>query len=261
MLTAQESPLNLGGGFDIAELTQKNTGEPTAVQAFPISESDEETRYFLLSNTQSINTTHNDKGGTLKRTTNRKTETFSDTITHQNKTYKINNGKHAKKLGLYVEPLKKIIEQFEIGLTKWNRVFVLRFDLHIPYETNDNKQMTAFRKRLFQKLKREYGFDNIGYCWAREYHGAGKGQHYHWAIWLDGNKIQHSSRINEMIRKAWEKPAGGYHVPTIERPFYFVDSDELAQEAIYRVSYLAKTRGKGHRNAQTKDYQCSRMQP
>jgi len=260
MFTTQEASNILRGGFDIAELTQKNTGEAIAVQASPISESDEETRLFLLSNTQSINTLH-DKGGTLKRTTNRKSTTFNDTITHQNKTYKINNGKPENKLGLYNEPLKKIIEQFEIGLTKWSRVFVLRFDLHMLYETNNNQEMTAFRKRLFQKLKREYGFDSIGFCWAREYHGKGKGQHYHWAIWLDGNKIRHSSRINEMVKKAWNKPTGGYHVPTIKRPFYFVDNEEVAQDAIYRVSYLAKTRGKGYREEQTKDYQCSRMKP
>lgn len=264
-----EIALNSGGGFDIAELTQKNTGEAIAVKASPISESAKKARLFLLSNNEVINSIP-DKGGkesqaqkpnTIKRTTNRKHITFDGKITHCNKTYKINNGGQDKKYSLYIEPLKKIIEQFEIGLAKWNRVFVLRFDLHSPYETNDNKQMTAFRKRLFQKLKREYAFDSIGFCWAREYHGKGKGQHYHWAIWLDGNKIRHSSRINEMIKKAWYKPTGGYHVPTIKRPFYFVDNEEVAQDAIYRVSYLAKTRGKGYREEQTKDYQCSRMKP
>ncbi|NOQ94690.1 MAG: inovirus-type Gp2 protein [Methylophaga sp.] len=195
----------------------------------------------------------------LKRTTNRKRVIFDGMITRYGKTYQINNGKGEKKLGLYVETLQRIIEQFEIALTKWKRVFVLRFDLHIPFETKDNKHMTAFRKRLFQKLKREYSFKEVGFCWAREYHGKGKGQHYHWVLFLDGNLIRHSSRINEMVRQAWEMPVGGFHVPTIKRPFYFADSDAIAIKAIYRISYLAKTRGKGYRPAQTKDYQCSRM--
>jgi len=227
----------------------------------PIYESAKNERLFLLSK-EEVNhhlMGSNEKPPKVQRTLNRKKVTFESSINHYGKTYSINNGKEGKPLGLYVEPLKKVIEQFELGLNKWKRVFVLRFDLHAPYETENSKSMTDFRKRLFQKLKREYGFDNIGYCWAREYHGKGKGQHHHWAIWLDGNKIKHSSRINEMIKKAWEKPTGGYHVPTIKRPFCFVDSDEVAQEAIYRVSYLAKTRGKGYRSAQTKDYQCSRM--
>ena len=64
-----------------------------------------------------------------------------------------------------------------------------------------------------------------------------------------------------MIKDAWERPTGGYHVPTIKRPFYFVNSEEIVQEVVYRVSYLAKTRGKGYRPPQTKDFQCSRMKP
>lgn len=195
----------------------------------------------------------------IKPTNNRKQITYCDTYTHYGKTYQINNGRGVKKLGLYIEILQRIIEQFEISLPKWGRVFVLRFDLHTPFETKDNKQMTDFRKRLFQKLKREYGFKEIGFCWAREYHGKGKGQHYHWAIFLDGNLIRHSSRINEIIKQMWCRPTGGHHTPNIKRPFYFVDSEQIAKDAIYRISYLAKTRGKGYRNKQTKDYQSSRM--
>ena len=227
----------------------------------PISERAKNERLFLLSKEEVNNhlMESNEKPPKIQRTLNRKKVTFEGSINHYGKTYSVNNGKEGKPLGLYVEPLKKIIEQFEIGLTKWRRVFVLRFDLHAPFETQDNKPVTDFKKRLFQKLKRKYGFKEIGYCWAREYHGKGKGQHYHWAIWLDGDLIKHSSLIKELIKAAWSKPTEGYHIPTIPSPFYFVDSGQVAQEAIYRVSYLAKTRGKGHRSAQTKDYQCSRM--
>ncbi len=124
--------------------------------------------------------------------------------------------------------------------------------------TKDNKIMTEFRKRLVQKLKPEYGFKEVGYCWVREQERA-KAQHYHWVLFLDGNLIRHSKRINEMVKQAWETPTGNNHVPVIKRPFYFVDSEQLTQKAIYRVSYLAKTRGKGYRNKQVKDYQCSRL--
>jgi len=194
--------------------------------------------------------------------TNRKTVIFDNSIVSSGKTYRINNGEAVgKRLGLYTQILHKIISQFEIALSKWGRVFVLRFDLHAPYETLDNQQITAFRKRLFQKLKREYKFDTIGFCWAREYHGKGKGQHYHFALFLDGNKIRHSSRINTVIKQAWGNSACGYFVPVIKNPFYFIDGEQIAQDAIYRLSYISKVRGKGCRNAQTKDYQCSRMKP
>jgi len=255
-------------GFDIAVLTHKNYGNAAPAIDSLIPENTKKSRLLLISSNAVPNSINNNDasndGGViapkkLKRTINRKRVTFDDTITHHEKTYRINNGNLGVKLGLYVEPLQKIIEQFEVGLAKWRRVFVLRFDLHCPFETNDNKQMTDFRKRLFQKLKRVYGFKEIGYCWAREYHGKGKGQHYHWVLFLDANVIRHSSRIIELIISAWSKPTGGYHAQNVKRPFYLVDSDYIVQEAIYRVSYLAKTRGKGYRSEQTKDYQCSRM--
>jgi len=155
--------------------------------------------------------------------------------------------------------LHKIIDQFEIAQEKWGRVFVLRIELHMPHPTPDNKCMTGFKKRLFQRLEREYEFEAIGFAWAREYHGRGKGQHYHYALFLDGDKVRHSSRIIEFVRASWESSIGGYSIGYIKRPFYFVNNVEVAQQAIYRLSYLAKTRGKGQRPPQTKDYQCSRM--
>jgi hypothetical protein len=151
-----------------------------------------------------------------------------------------------------------MIEQFEIGLKKWRRVFVLRFDLHTHVFTKNNVRITAFRKRLFQKLKRYYGFKEIGSCWVREQERA-KSQHYHFVLFLDGNLIRHSSIINEMIRAAWDDGTGTYTMPHIKHPFYFVDREEITQEAMYRMSYLAKPRGKGYRPPQTKDFQCSRM--
>jgi len=251
-------------GFDIAVLTHKNNANTVSPKDSLISEGAKKSRLLLISSNAVTDNNHvsNNNAGApkkLKRTTNRKRITFEGSITHCNKTYRINNGKGDIALGLYIEPLQKIIEQFEIGLAKWKRVFVLRFDLHCPFETSNNIQMTTFRKRLFQKLKRYYGFKEIGYCWAREYHGKGKGQHYHWVLFLNGNLIRHSSRIIELIINAWYKPTGGYHTQNVKRPFYLVDSEDIAHDAIYRVSYLAKTRGKGYRNNQTKDYQCSRM--
>jgi hypothetical protein len=48
-------------------------------------------------------------------------------------------------------------------------------------------------------------------------------------------------------------------MPHINHPFHFVDNEQALQAAIYRISYLAKPRGKGYRPPQTKDYGCSRM--
>jgi len=193
------------------------------------------------------------------KATNRKHITKANTVTHKEKKYLINNGNGKKKYGLYAPILHKIIGQYQIALEKWRRVFVLRVELHLSHETDNNRVVSLFMKRLNKQLKQKYGFKDIGYAWAREYHGKGKGQHYHLALFLDGNRVRHSAKINEIIKASWERPLGGYHLGYIKRPFYFVTNEEIEQRAIYRLSYLAKTRGKGERPPQTKDYQCSRM--
>jgi len=248
------------GGIDIAVLTREGVGEALMAEASPFSENDNNERLFLISNADS-NQSLLDNGSEMKvvskkakRTINRKRVFVGDAFTRNDKTYSVNSAKS----GLYVEILSGMIDQFEIAITKWRRVLVLRFDLHTHSNTKDNKIVTAFRKRLVQKLKREYGFKEIGYCWVREQERA-KAQHYHWVLFLDGDLIRHSKRIIEMVKQIWENPTGNNHVPVIKNPFYFVDSEQLAQKAIYRASYLAKTRGKGYRDKQVKDYQCSRM--
>jgi hypothetical protein len=251
---------NAKGGFDIAELTHKSIGEALPAMLLPVSETARKARLFLLSNVEASKNTlleaEVNTGVTAKpnRTQNRKRVIFEDTFLHNGKTYRVNSSKS----GLYAEILKPIIEQFEIGLKKWRRVFVLRFDLHTHVFTKNNLRITAFRKRLFQKLKRYYGFKEIGSCWVREQERA-KSQHYHCVLFLDGNLIRHSSMINEMVRAAWDDGTGTYTVPHIKHPFHFADRESIVQDAIYRVSYLAKPRGKGYRPPQTKDFQCSRM--
>jgi len=249
------------GGFVTAVLSHEKQVNPAQGAALPVDESDLTGRLFLLPKDSPSTIppkTSEDSGrpSKPKRTINRKRITYESEFNLNAKTYMVNSAKS----GLYVEILTKIIEQFEIAQSNWGRVFVLRFDLHQPFFREDSKHLTAFMRRLFPKLKRRYSFREIGYAWAREQERS-KSQHYHFVLFLDGNLIRHSSKISKMIKEAWEIPSGGFHVPTIKRPFHFVSNEEIAQEVIYRVSYLAKTRGKGYRPPQAKDFSCSRMKP
>jgi hypothetical protein len=262
---------NTGRAFDRPELTDKTIssgqeaiGRASFFEALPISETELKGGILLLSVDSNTCLSSESKHEYLqtsersekkpKRTINRKRIIYDDTFTLNGKTYQVN----ATKSGLYAEILKSIIEQFQIALLKWKRVFVLRFDLHTHAFSEDNKRITAFRKRLFEKLKRQYGFKDIGFCWVRE-HERAKAQHYHFVLFLDGRLIKHSSKIIPMIKAAWEDGTGTYTVPYIKHPFHFADSEDVIKKAVYRVSYLAKPRGKGYRPSQTKDFQCSRM--
>jgi hypothetical protein len=50
-------------------------------------------------------------------------------------------------------------------------------------------------------------------------------------------------------------------MPVISKPYYFVDKNNPNKrlEAIWRISYMAKIRGKGYRDPQAKDYGTSRL--
>jgi glycosyltransferase involved in cell wall biosynthesis len=189
-----------------------------------------------------------------KRTINGKHIFYSEHFLHNGKDYRVCQDK----LGVYSKTMQRIIEQFEVAQAKWKRVFVYRFDAHLDNYTPDNEEISRFISRLFKRLKRTYGFKNIGYCWAREQERA-KSQHYHFVLFLDGDLIQYSSKLFAIIRATWEKPTGGYTVPIIKTPFYYVDNEEEVQKAIYRASYLAKTRGKGYRPPRTNDFNSSQM--
>ena len=190
----------------------------------------------------------------MKRRNNRKTIWLDEQFEYNGEILTIQQGKQ----GVYIEVLNKIIEQLDIALQIHKRVLVHRFDLHVNYYEGNSKRLSKFMNRLKQWIKRNYGIIGIGSIWVREREKS-KEQHYHLALYLDGNKIQHPKKLNAQIKEMWG-PHG--HMPTISNPFYYIDKNNLETErleAIYRVSYLAKVRGKGYRDEQAKDYEASRL--
>jgi len=185
---------------------------------------------------------------------NRKYVSYSSEMYRNGTTYVIN----AKKSGVYSAILHRMIDQLDICLNKWKRVLLIRFDLHIPFYTADNKIISRFRKNLIRRLEREYQINEIGYVWVREQEKA-KRQHYHCAIYLNGNEIRHSSKALRIIKDTWESINIENYMHTPKNPYYFIDNEQTKQEAIYRISYLAKARGKGYRDKHAKDYSTSRL--
>lgn len=165
---------------------------------------------------------------------------------------------NAKVSGCYTHMLKSMMGQLFNMLSHHNRLLVLRFDLHQPKYQPNNKRITDFNRNLFKRLKRKYRVKRIGYFWVREQETA-PAPHYHYVLFLDGNKVRHSKKVLPLIREVWENMSGSYFVP--KRCYYhFHRSDEARiRKLIYRISYLAKGRGKGNRPPQTKDSSPSRI--
>ncbi len=202
-----------------------------------------------------ISTLHSGTESKAKPTKNRKYITFSPTITRAGVEYEINNGKS----GIYSKILHRIIDELDKCIVLWSRVLAIRFDLHHKgVHRKDNKWLSRLFQNLKRRIERAYGFYSIGYVWVREQEMV-KSNHYHAAIFLDGDVVRHPAKLRELIVAAWSaiNPVNTVYFP--RNQYYFVDCEAVKRDVIYRVSYLAKVRGKGYRANQVKDFFCSNI--
>ena len=190
-------------------------------------------------------------------TKNRKTVSYSERFNFGAATFKVNV---TKRSGIYKEMMQRIVEQLSIAMALHKRLFVVRFDLHShAFDPGfNNERVSLFRKAIIQWIERNYSTKGVGFVWAREQERS-KHQHYHLALFIDGDKVRHSKKILEAIKEKWELGDPDNHMPVIPKPYHFIDNDEAFADAVYRLSYLAKERGKGYRPDQAKDYSTSRL--
>ena len=152
-----------------------------------------------------------------------------------------------------------MIEQVNAMLSHHSKVHLIRFDLRLYKYTDKNEIVSKFNRILFKWLKRKYDLKRIGFIWCREMETATQ-QHYHYALMLDGHKLRHPHDILIKVKDVWETNLqGSEHTP--KRCYYNLkrECDNSIQQAVWRILYLAKARGKGCRPPQTKDYGTSRI--
>lgn len=160
--------------------------------------------------------------------------------------------------GIYTHTMKVILGQLFAMLSHHNKLMVFRFDLHCCEYTETNKNISDFLRRLSRHLTRHYKLARFGYCWVREQE-VSESQHYHFALLLDGNKVQKPTLLWQVAKEYWEFTGGTCWLP--KNPYYRLTRGDHyeTQEVIKRLSYLAKGRGKNSRSAQTKSYGTSRI--
>lgn len=165
---------------------------------------------------------------------------------------------NAEPSGIYTNQMKSILNQLEAVLTHYTQVLILRFDIGVPYQTNDNRFILLVFEQLNKYIKKNYQMPVFGYHWAREQEKSKK-QHYHATLILDANKIRHPNKLNNFILelgntlnvRPWIPINCFYRFKRIEQ--------DKKQGAIYRLSYLAKARGKGCKPSQVKNHGSSRV--
>ena len=195
----------------------------------------------------------------MNKYTSSKYTSTSEYITVNKEIWSINSGysKQGYPLPIFTKQMKGIIKQLNVITDNYSRVLVVLFDLHLESFTPDNKIISHFIKLLSTRIKKEYGFKQVGFSWCRELERA-KQQHYHMAIFLEGRKIRTPKYLYEKIQDAWWDVGGGFvHMSG----YHMVNRNDwqTKADAIYHLSYQAKERGKGYRPAQTKDYALSRL--
>lgn len=188
-----------------------------------------------------------------------KRETFADVVELDGMPFRVNNG--GGKHSCYVEILSVIHDQLEAMLSYHSKVLVLRLDLHLGDYSHDNHELSRFIEKIKRRYHDHYRGQRMGYIWVREQEKA-KQQHYHLALYLDANKIQHPAKLIYWIEQRWQ--SRGHPKPyTPENCFAVINrkNDSFKQAIFERLSYLAKTRGKGYRCKDTNDYSGSRIKP
>ena len=183
---------------------------------------------------------------------------FLKYIYYREKLYRVN----ARKSGIYVEIMKSMLGQL-FTMSDWhNKLTLIRFDLHQDHATDTSEQLRQFMRNLTKRLKRKYKLTRVATIWVRELE-KGTAQHYHAAIIIDGNKVQRANEIFKIAEQLWHDQNMGNTFSRPPNPYYHwkIKDQRTLARAIWRISYLAKGRGKGRRPPKAKDYATSRIKP
>jgi hypothetical protein len=182
--------------------------------------------------------------------------TNSTYIKYANLSYPINT--HDGRYESYSDILNKGINQLITMLNKHCKVLVIRLDVHIPEHTKLNTNIGLFVDYLKRFIQRYYSTKNVGYIWVRETEKAKK-QHYHLCIYVDGNKVRTSYKIVEWAERYLTSKGMTLYRPNNTFIMVLRNDKQTIDNAVYRMSYLAKVRGKGYVDKHVRNYSSSRI--
>lgn len=155
--------------------------------------------------------------------------------------------------------INTIISDYEIMLSHYSRVFVVRIELHPKSYSEDNQAIMHFLKRLTTVLSSEYQSKVLYHC-AREQETSDR-EHYHLEIMLSAHKVKHSERLLSITEAMWKMHSGGT-VAKVDNPYCIVYRGDKTsiKPALYRSSYLAKQHTK-ELNGKTKGFLHNKLKP
>lgn len=204
----------------------------------------------------------------------RSTHLYSGLYLHNSLSYRVYYGSKRKReySPVCIEILDKFTNEINAMRSSYNRTFAFRFDLHIP-DGMSVDESNSLISVLFSKLRDKFKakqWDNqpikkFAYGWVWEAAKKAEKPHYHLWIALPGNQVHKTGHIKyglfKIINDLWQKLTEGLGSSHLADNSYMIkrDDDRELKEFVYRVSYLAKDRGKYSEGDKTKRFDGSRL--
>jgi len=187
-----------------------------------------------------------------------KRATMDKTIKIGDQEYRINTDK-SKGQGCFVEILRATESNLTAMLSYHCKVLVVQFVVHCYEYEPKNHGVSDLMRVVKKRLSSKYRRCRVAGGWVRETGKSGI-QHYHVALFIDGNKVRWNSGIQDLINEILDTrnyPRSSFS------PSHMVhrDDEDGLRKAFYHLSYLAKTRSKWARLPSTNDYSFSRIRP
>lgn len=170
--------------------------------------------------------------------------------------YPINT--HKGEYYCYSEILEAGIRELNSMLFWHSKVLAIRLDVHANENTKLNSNISLFVDNLKKFIMRTYSTKRVGYVWVRET-STSKNQHYHLHIFVDGNKVQTSYKINNFVKRYFDGKRSTYHFPKNCYKMTYRENKESIDEVINRFSYLAKVNTKCFVDKNVRNYSSSRI--
>ncbi|HCR3199142.1 TPA: inovirus-type Gp2 protein, partial [Morganella morganii] len=155
--------------------------------------------------------------------------------------------------------MTSILEKVSEVFSQSKKILVVRFDLHVKEYSENNQVISLFNQRIERSIVHNYPNLNIHIIWIRE-HGKASKQHYHCAILVDGQRINHPAKLNRLLESAWKITSDG-HFSIPDNCYYLwkYGDNHMLGKIIYRLSYMAKNITKKRFNSKTKRYGIRRL--
>ena len=161
--------------------------------------------------------------------------------------------------GSYRSALRSFHSQMKNMLSHHCKVLVLHMDFHVNLEHWQEGDFSLLLKRSKQLIGKYYKLKRIGHGWGREGSQSGS-HHYHLALMLDGNKVNHPMVVTNILTQEWTK-LGHPHPRRNNHHLITNTVDDKFKNAFHHCSYIAKVHTKDQQPNKARNFGASQIKP